>query len=116
MALSTFKTKLDGRWVLKTGDSMSGRLSITLDLDTSTNKSYPTSQQLVLNGPPKPSDGWTAEQLANMKLYPGIGFHMPIINYASIIYTGEFRFVNSSFDGYVNTRAAKFITNGGTSA
>jgi hypothetical protein len=51
-----------------------------------------------------------------MKLYPGIGFHMPNVSYASLIFTGEFRFINSSYDGYVNTRAAKFITNGGTSA
>lgn len=100
------KTESDNRYVNVTGDQMGGRLAIKRTLATEEAKTNPAGQPLLIEAPSTPSGGWTTEQKASWKIAPGIGFHWPSVNFASIIYNGNFRFINSTYDGYVGIQAS----------
>lgn len=100
------KTESDNRYVNVTGDWMGGRLAIKRTLATEEAKTTPAGQPLLIEAPSTPSGGWTTEQKASWKIAPGIGFHWPSVNLASIIYNGNFRFINSTYDGYVGIQAS----------
>lgn len=90
LTTGNYASNLDSRYVNTSGDSMNGPLQINTSLQ---NHSSPTAHCLVIN-----SSGGTPT-LANA---PGIGFHIANVNWASLIFdTSGFRFLNSSFDGYV---------------
>lgn len=100
------KTESDNRYVNVTGDWMGGRLAIKRTLATEEAKTSPAEQPLLIEAPSTPSGGWTTEQKASWKIAPGIGFHWPLVTFASIIYNGNFRFINSTYNGYVGIQAS----------
>ncbi len=94
----------DGSYVNVTGDAMSGRLQLNTSVADHTD---PTHQCLVINCGGVPS-GTTLTD----KNSPGIGFHIGNNSWASLILNGgNFKFVNSSFNGYVPVFCSEIIAN-----
>ena len=109
---------MDGRWVLKSGDSMSGTLTISVSgttaLSTScqgVSKTSPTTQNIVINGP-----NYNANDTMTLKHWPGIGFHMPGRTWGSLIWNGYFTGINASFDGYVGFYGSGFWKHGSSNS
>ena len=84
--------------------TVNARLSIASSTLT---KTYPTSQQLVINGPSLDSS-----ITPGLKDWPGIGFHMPGRTWGSLIFNGNITAINSDYNGYVSYYGAGFRKNG----
>ena len=94
----------DDRYLKLSGGNLTGGLSIQTQ---NYEKDCATSQQLVINGP-----DYDANATLTPQSYPGIGFHMPNITWANLIWNGSFTGMDGSFNEYVSFYGSGFKKDG----